>query len=217
MLRDVKIRLQGDVALTVQRLFANRADALLDDLFVQALAEWRSLGFNRFDNSETSCTVRLFDCADRVLRRDQRKWALVRVQYEGPQPTPAIRAGTVNPNASPRPDLVLSVGSAQMNVEAKRVGVRSPLPRDYVFRGLMRFIDGHYEARPDRPAHMLGYVLTDRPADCVAAINRVILGAPELGQGHELRAVGGAGSLIDRYKSDHGNGLALVHFHFDLR
>lgn len=113
MLRDVKIHLQGTVALRMQRVFANRADSLLDDLFEEALEEWRSTGFDRFDDSETACTVRLFDCADRILRRGQSKWALVRVQYDGPQPTPAIRAGTANPNSSPRPDLVLSIGSGR--------------------------------------------------------------------------------------------------------
>jgi hypothetical protein len=217
MLRALRTRLQGSLAISLQNEVAGRADSIVSELFGRAFEDWERAGFDRFDDGETSCTVRLFDCVDRILRNDLRKWGLVRVQYDGPQPTPEIRSGRANPNTSPRPDLILSIGRLELNMEAKRVGTHSPLPRDYVERGMARFVTGRYAMTVGQPGHMLGYILNDPPQECVTAINRVIAGSASVVRGQTLVHTVGQPARIRRYVSVHGAGLTLIHLHFDLR
>lgn len=212
------IRIQGSVAIKLQASVAARADELVVELFDLAFSAWEDSNFNRYDETETSCTIRFFDCADQIVRADAVKWALVRLQYDGPQPTPEIRSGQANPNTSPRPDLILFMGGVELSVEAKRVGTRKPLPADYVNRGMSRFLGGKYAVAGGCSGHMIGYILKDDPSACVREINKVIAANGSLGAAHRLLNVGAPSrGRVYRYQSLHGPKISLGHHHYDMR
>jgi hypothetical protein len=214
MLSDLRFQVQGRIARNLQKNVAKHADSLITELLHLAALEWAALGFNRFDDSEVSCTVRLFDLADRIVRQDP-KWTLLRLQYDGAQPTKEMRAGRADPNTTPRPDMVLTVGLSDLSVEAKRIGVRSPLPRDYVNRGMLRFVEGKYPADIGSPGIMVGFALRDGLAACVVAINHAICKTPSLGASNQLMTPESLSRRMSRYLSNHGS-VRIVHHHLEL-
>lgn len=216
MLDGLRGRIEGRVALALQRSMASRFDGLIRELLVDAASLWESEGFFRKNDSEIACTVRMFDCASR-LRDARAELALIHVQYDGPQPTPEMRRGLADPARARRPDLNFRVGEVVVHVEAKRLHLRDGLPRLYVDEGMRRFIDGHYPASPDGCGYMLAYVLNDPPPDAVAEVNAIISGAPDLGPKHVLGAPSERGPRLLLHVSLHNDGLRLLHQAIDIR
>ncbi|MEV6487516.1 hypothetical protein AB0M20_02585 [Actinoplanes sp. NPDC051633] len=189
----------------------------MSDLLVAAALLWEKDGFNRWDDGEIACTVRMFDCALRVMESDAVRWALIHVQYDGPQPTLAMRTGHADPSRAPRPDMNIRLGTALVHVEAKRLHVRDGLPKDYVKKGMIRFIDGRYPAAGHNIGAMLAYLLKDSPQDSLQAVNGVISREQALGQSHLLGNSTQAAPRLSIHISSHGSKLRLFHHLLDMR
>ncbi|MFY1659351.1 hypothetical protein [Micromonospora sp. WMMD1274] len=196
---------------------ANRVDGLIRELLIEAILLWEQEGFSRYSDGEVPCTVRIFDCACRVIEGDSLKWALIHVQYDGPQPNRAMRAGLEDPSKASRPDLNVRIGSALVHVEAKRLHLRDSLPKKYVQEGMRRFIDGRYSSDGHGLGAMLGYVLRDAPPDAITAVNAVIAEEADLGPSHSLQIPTQWSPRIHLTASRHHDRLRLLHHTIDLR
>lgn len=196
---------------------ASRAEELLWALLRQASSLWEAEGFNRFNDGEVACTARLFDCCDRVIHSDDVTFPQVHVQYDGPQLTMSMRAGSGDPARTPRPDMTIRFGSAALRVEAKRLMLIDQLPRKYVREGMFRFLDGRYSSTPPHPGVMVGYILRDPPPAVVAAVNTVISTESGLGAQHLLGPATVTAGPLSRHRSSHAPGPEIVHFLLDIR
>ncbi len=188
MLESLRWQVRGRAAHRLQASFARQADVLLQRLLIEGTALWEREGFSRWDDGELACTVRLFDCCDRVAHASSRGWAaLVRIQYDGAQPTPGMRRGLEDPRRARRPDLIVFLGSDSILLEAKKLHLGDNLPSLYVREGMQRFIFRHYSSSIRNEGAMVGYILRDAPLDVIAAVNAVIESDPGLGRRHALR------------------------------
>lgn len=215
MLESLRINLGGRVATRLQSSVAARASSLLEELLVEAVRLWEAEEFRRYDEGEISCTIRLFDCCDRVVS-SAKKWALVHVQYDGAQPTRATRRGDESPKFSPRPDMNVRFGQVLVDIEAKRLEADGNLPGRYVREGMRRFITGRYPSHSTVGGVMLAYVQHDPPRVGVAAVNRVIEADPDMADSEVLSNSRKLSSRFLIHDSYHAS-IRIVHHVIDLR
>jgi hypothetical protein len=201
---------RGQLAVELQRYFAEQAIDLLKELLIEAAVLWRTESYSRYGDDELSCTVRMFDCADRVLRANEYRWPLVRVQYDGTQPTRDMRAGLADPKKAPRPDINVFVGSELINVEAKVLKDTSPYPRNYVARGMRRFVTGYYGVGQSGVGAMLAYVVSGAMVNIAPKVNKVIEGEADFGASATMLEVDRPSAGILIFSSDHGK-VSLHH------
>ncbi|MBQ0903575.1 hypothetical protein [Micromonospora sp. U21] len=188
----------------------------LRDLLVEALRLWGQEAFFRYSDSEVACTVRVYHWSVHVIRNNPR-WAIYRMQYDGPQPTREMCEGVEDPARASRPDLNISVGQdVVVHVEAKRLKASGGLPRKYVTEGMRRFVDGRYETTSCGLGGMLGYILEDDPIQVIDLVNKTIVAEPDFGPTAVLRSRGRQAPEILEHTSDHA-GFELHHFTLDLR
>ncbi|MBL7260750.1 hypothetical protein [Paractinoplanes lichenicola] len=184
-------------------------------LLIESIRLWQQEQFHRFNDHETSSTVRLYYWAVQVVRSSP-ELSFFRVQYDGPQPTAAMLAGSEDPARAPRPDINVSLGQdIVVHVEAKRLKSGDGLPKKYVTQGMRRFVDGRYDTRPCNLGGMLGYIMDGDSAKAIAQINQTISDEADFGPNAALRAQGSPLPFIGEYVSDHGS-FSLIHLAIDV-
>jgi hypothetical protein len=126
-----------------------------------------------------------------------------------------MRAGKANPKKAPRPDLNVFVGSALIHVEAKILKPTGAYPRNYVTKGMRRFVKGHYDVDSCKLGAMVGYIIAGPSARVVDAVNAVLRIEAGFGASAALTDAGRPGPGIRLYASDHGK-FSLHHQTIDL-
>jgi hypothetical protein len=188
-------------------------------LISDAIGSWRAGGFDRHDDREPSCTVRVFAWMCEIL---DAHIAANPVQIipiiEGVTPTREQLAGHVNVAQAKRPDLLLYLGgnhTVRMAVECKRF-FRGANAGKYVDNGMARFLSGSYVTDAGRGA-MVGFVMTNTVAARVEQVNKRIAEHKSLGAGDLLESCSGYPSVPDSYRSDHtAHAISLTHFFVDM-
>ena len=208
----------GRMAPSAQRFMADRLDLLVGDLLVTAIDRWDKDGWNCFDHTENSRTIRLYSCLLNACHND-RRFALLKVEVEAALPTKGMLDGTESVANMRRPDLRLSVGPASRLVECKRLAAGSVLQRKYVIEGVRRFVSGGYGAS-ESAAAMVGYIDKGDADAVVAEINTIVDRQPGMGPSHRLD--GGQSPLTvlslrhSSHERQHLPTLHLTHYLIDL-
>jgi len=152
---------------------AQSAELRVQQILELAIASWRARGFDSYDSSENSLTVRLYShCTDAL--RSSANFSLFQVSWEAPQPTSEILEGLAAPATSARPDMYFSVGDRKLQVEAKRLDGTAHLYREYVREGMKRFWESRYVSDPGL---MLAYLSGPSHDDAHAGINAAVVRA----------------------------------------
>jgi hypothetical protein len=189
-------------------------EKMIDDLFREAFLIWTQRSFERCSDDEICCTVIFFDCCENVLD----SWeSVMRIVYEGAQPTREMRMGRAHPNSVGKPDLTLLFGPFTIRIEAKRLKLGQGLPREYVQEGMRRFIDRKYSSSQGRPGYMLGYIILDEISEIVGAINARIESENDLSESDILGPLEEPYPRFKIYSSKHAPDLRIIHNMFDLR
>lgn len=217
VLESLRPEIYGQLAEELQAHFSAQAEPRIRESFIEAIELWESEDFSRYSNGELSCTIRLYDCFDRLLRSEPRRFPMMRIQYDGPCPTREMREGREDPSRSPRPDLTVFVGNAAVHVEAKRLHLDDGLPALYVSEGMMRFIENKYSASLLIPGVMIGYVLRGDPLDVISSINAHISADSRMGPSDLVREIESPLWCITLCESVHGGEVRLIHGEIDLR
>ena len=215
MLSALRTQVHGRAAERVAARATASADRLIRKLLGDSISHWIAEDFERYNDYEISFTARLYYWCLEVQQANRGEMISMHIQYDGPLPTRRMLLGLDDPARSPRPDLVVRCGEALILVEAKRLSSTGDLPKDYVHKGMMRFIGRRYIS-PTNTAHMLGYVIADPPPDCYETVNQVILSDPRLGPDHVAKERGKLADKLDLYESDHDFGR-ILHYAIDLR
>lgn len=196
----------------------HRAEA--HTLLAAAAEEWITDGCPRFNDHETSCTAVLVGFLADLIRQGRTSAFQIAVFPETGGWTEAHLDGRANPDAVPRPDIALFLGlhhDVKMLVECKRLLRPDATARDYVLKGLCRFLSGKYESS-DGQATMICFAMDrDAPTTC-EDVNEVIL--KELSADQILTVAPPLGSFAAVYHSHHtpdGEPLMAVHLLLDIQ
>ena len=149
---------------------AGQAESVVEEILLRAVASWRAGGFDSYDQNENSLTIRLFKHCEEVVRSSA-SYALFQILWESPQPNEGMLAGFEDPSRAPRPDMLFSVGTRKLLIEAKRLDGSRTRYRDYVEKGMKRFWDGRYQSDPGL---MLGYLQGPSHESAIARINDAV-------------------------------------------
>lgn len=203
----------------LQRIL-DRHRAQAHSLLAAAAEEWIADGCPRFDDHETSCTAVLVGFLADLIRQERTSAFQIAVFPETGGWTEAHLDGRANPDAVPRPDIALFLGlhhDVKMPVECKRLLRPNAPARDYVLKGLYRFLSGTYESC-DGQATMICFTMDrDAPTACedVNGVIRERLSADQI-----LTVAPPLGSFEAVYHSHHtpdGEPLQTVHLLLDIQ
>jgi hypothetical protein len=196
----------------------HRAEA--HSLLAAAADEWITDGCPRFNDHETSCTAVLVGFLADLIRKGRASAFQIAVFPETGGWTEAHLDGRSDPDAVPRPDIALFLGlhhDVKMPVECKRLLRPNATARDYVLKGLYRFLSGAYEST-DGEATMICFTM-DRDAPTAREdINKVI--QEHLSADQILMVAPPLGSFEAVYHSHHprdGEPLETVHLLLDIQ
>jgi hypothetical protein len=196
----------------------HRAEA--HSLLAAAAEAWITDGCPRFNDHETSCTAVLVGFLADVIRKGRASAFQIAVFPETGGWTEAHLDGRSDPDAVPRPDIALFLGlhhDVKMPVECKRLLRPNSTARDYVLKGLYRFLSGTYESS-DGQATMICFAMDrDAPTAC-EDINKVI--REQLSADQILKVAPALGSLQAIYRSQNsrsGDKLEAVHLLLDIQ
>jgi hypothetical protein len=203
--------------LRTQILKRHRAEAL--NLVAEAMGSWRAEEFFRYDDRETSCTIRVYSWMLTLL---ETKFSDNPVQIipvvEGVAPTDVQLAGRASFANAKRPDIVLYLGgnhAVRMCVECKRF-LGSANAREYTENGILRFLAGQYITDAGRGV-MIGYVMTHSIGQRVIQVNEKIREHPAMGRCHQLGAATSIAPIDDVHVSTHtSKGITLTHLFLDM-
>ena len=203
----------------LQRIL-DRHRAEVHSLLAAAAEEWIADGCPRFNDHETSCTAVLVGFLADLIRRGRASAFQIAVFPETGGWTDDYLDGRSDPDTVPRPDIVLFLGlhhDVKMPVECKRLLRPSATAKDYILKGLYRFLSGTYESS-DGQATMICFAMDrDAPTAC-EDINKVI--RAQLDATQILKAAPPLGSLQAIYRSRHphpGDKLEAVHLFLDIQ
>ncbi len=196
----------------------HRAEA--HSLLATAAEEWISDGCPRFNDHETSCTAVLVGFLADAIRRGRASAFQIAVFPETGGWTEAHLDGRADPDAVPRPDIALFLGlhhDVKMSVECKRLLRPNATARDYVMKGLYRFLSGTYESS-DGQATMICFAMDRDVRAACKDINEVI--SKQLSADQILVVAPPLGSLEAVYHSNHvanSEPLQAVHLLLDIQ
>jgi hypothetical protein len=196
----------------------HRAEA--HSLLAAAAEEWITDGCPRFNDHETSCTAVLVGFLADAIRQGRASAFQIAVFPETGGWTEAHLDGRADPDAVPRPDIALFLGlhhDVKMPVECKRLLRPNANARDYVLKGLYRFLSGTYEAN-DGQATMICFAMDRDVHTACKDINEVI--SKRLSADQILMVASPLGSLEAVYHSNHitnGEPLQAVHLLLDIQ
>lgn len=207
-----------DPAFLQRVLDRHRAQA--HSLLAAAAEHWMADGCPRFNDHEPACTAVLLGFLADMLREGRASAFQISVFPETGGWTDAHLDGRADPNRAPRPDIALFLGvhhDIKMPVECKRLLRPNATAKDYVLKGLCRFLTGTYESS-DGEATMICFAMDrDAPTAC-DDINEVI--QEQLTPDQTLTVASPLGSLQTVYHSHHvteGESLQAVHLLLDIR
>lgn len=205
----------GVVSPAVAKYFADRLDSSVEEIMVAAIARWRQDQWHRFSNHEVNCAVQVYRCA-RLSNRN----ALIHIEIEAVELSPAVLQGLATAKTARRPDLRFAVGPRSYILECKRLSLATVFIRAYVDDGIGRFRDVGY-AELEGAGAMMGFVQADDPLDIVDAINRDIPGRAGFRASETLTVTAPPPANPSTYSSHHprvGLGtIDLKHFLVDIR
>lgn len=198
----------------------NRHRAEAHSLLAAAAKEWIADGCPRFNDHETSCTAVLVGFLADTLRDKHEVGFQIAVYPETGGWTDAYLDGQLDPNKVPRPDIAMFLGvhhDVKMPVECKRLLRPDATARDYVLKGLCRFLNETYESSNGQ-ATMICFVMDRDTPEACEEINKVI--RAQLDTKQILKAAPPLGSLQAIYSSQHarpGDKLEAVHLLLDIQ
>lgn len=172
-------RFFGTASLVLQQQVARNIDRLIGQLFEAALALWEQNGWLAHDHTEENCSVQLYRWC-KVAQLQDPSFTLLVLHHEWPNLTDAILNGTEGVASADRPDLRFEIGVVGRSVECKRLAPTSPWPRNYVYKGLARFVVGNY-GHNESIGYMVGYVQAGTFAEVLAKINTQVSDHPRMG------------------------------------
>lgn len=183
-------RRRGKAAFRLQQRLAGNLDSRAEALLIAAVARWRQDHWRRFGKTtgnwtEDDCTVQVYRWSRECIRHDG-QFALMTVQLERMEVTPAILHGHQSVRTASRPDLRIEVGAEGRSVECKRIALGSRWPRKYVHDGVARFVTGNY-GHAESSGFMIGYASEDPLPDLVDSINGYITTHPDMGPQQTVR------------------------------
>ena len=187
MFDSLQMRLAGQIAPAIADYVASRADSLVLGLLKASIEHWAAEDFHRWSDGEVSCTIRVYDWCDRLVNTQRAAYPMMYPLYEAYLPTNEMRLGNEDPARSPRPDMFIICGTAKIYIEAKRLSPSSPLPKEYVDEGMIRFASGRYTAALSRPGIMIGYIFEGSVQASYSAVNAIVRTHPQYGPSHEIR------------------------------
>lgn len=177
-------RVNGEVSEAVQRRAANRLPVLAIMLLEAGICRWSENGWRRFDDQEISCTVQLYRWM-REARRANKSLSVIGVSIEHVVLTADMLEGSASPRNAKRPDLRLSAGPAGLSIECKRLQASASWYRDYVDKGMGRFVTSSYGAGEPLGV-MVGYLQDVAPDVCLSPVNQFIVAHTAMGRSHQL-------------------------------
>lgn len=196
----------------------HRAEA--HSLLAAAAEEWIADGCPRFSDHETSCTAVLVGFLADALRHGRASAFQIAVFPETGGWTDAYLDGRLDPNTVPRPDIAMFLGvhhDVKMPVECKRLLRPNATARDYVLKGLCRFLNGTYESS-NGEATMICFVMDRDASEACEDINKVV--RKQLSADQILKTAPDLGSFEAVYHSQHapaGGPLQTVHLLLDVQ
>jgi hypothetical protein len=205
-----------DPALLDRLLRRHREEAYA--LLGNAVLAWSAAGFSRFDDHETSCTVRVLAYMRELL--DERRDLMLVPVIEGVEPSQEQLEGTADFATAKRADLVLYLCgyATRLCVECKRL-LRPANYRDYAEGGVCRFVRGAYAADQSEGA-MIGYAMCDPILQSATRINAEVVAHPELGPSHALQIGDWLSASACTYHStnarQNSHPIVLTHYLVDL-
>ncbi|WP_420610960.1 hypothetical protein [Candidatus Poriferisodalis sp.] len=165
-------RIRGSAVEWLQRAVVKDLDARVKELLAAAVDKWRADGWDRFDSHEDNCTVQVYRWIRECTRRDSR-FALLTVCLQYVNVAPEILRGNQSAQTATRPDLRIEVAQEGRAIECKRIEPGGAWVRDYVHKGLARFVTGNY-GYAEETGFMIGYVGSGAPGTLIARINGYI-------------------------------------------
>lgn len=198
----------------------NRHRAEAHSLVAAAAEEWITDGCPRFNDHETSCTAVLVGFLADAIRQGRASAFQIAVFPETGGWTEAHLDGRADPDAVPRPDIALFLGlhhDVKMPVECKRLLRPNATARDYVLKGLYRFLGGTYESS-DGQATMICFAMDRDVHTACEDINEVV--REQLSVDQILVVAPPLGSFEAVYHSHHipnGEPLQTVHLLLDIQ
>ncbi len=198
----------------------DRHRAEVHSLLAVAAEEWIADGCPRFNDHETSCTAVLVGFLADALRRGSTSAFQIAVFPETGGWTDDYLDGRLDPDTVPRPDIALFLGvrhDVRMPVECKRLLRPSATAKDYVLKGLCRFLSGTYELSNGQ-ATMICFVMDRDAPEACENINEVI--REQLSADEILTTAPALGSFQAVYHSQHSLAAAplqTVHLLLDIQ
>ncbi len=186
MLEKALDRVSGRVSQALQQRAEQRFAEMIDALILVALQRWAGNNWRTFDDSEVNCTAQLYRWLKESKRSDAR-FNFVHVELEYVNLTPAMLVGDEPVTTAARPDLCFTIGHVGVHVECKRLQAHGAWCRDYVQKGMARFVDSVYGAGSPLGV-MVGYVQQPAPDGLLGAVNGYVETHPSMGSDHRLVA-----------------------------
>ncbi|WP_156971381.1 hypothetical protein [Knoellia sinensis] len=154
-------------------------------LIEAALARWEANDWHTYDELEVNCTGQLYRWLQEA-RRTEERFHVLGIQIEHVVLTPEMMEGLTSVVSAQRPDLYISVQGGGIHVEAKRLLSTGPWCRDYVKKGMSRFVSSSYGAG-EALGLMIGYVQQPTGQDLLPRVNDFVKSHPAMGATHQLR------------------------------
>lgn len=189
MLERALDRVSGRVSMRIHDRAVRRLPDLAVGLVEVGLARWASNNWHTFDQLEVNCTGQLYRWLKEAQRADE-QFHVLDIQIEHVILTPAMMAGLASAASAQRPDLRISVRGAGIHVEAKRLRVGGSWCRNYVHRGMARFVTSSYGSG-EPLGLMVGYVQQANANGLLQRVNGFVQGHPAMGSEHQLAATSG--------------------------
>lgn len=193
-------RVSGHVSVALHRRAARKLPKLAESLMEAALKRWAANNWHTFDQLEVNCTAQFYRWLKDAQRADN-QLSFLNVEVEHVHLTRSMIAGEQSVVGARRPDVRISIGQAGIHVECKRLRLRGAWCRDYVQRGIARFVSSSY-GFGESSGMMVGYVQQDSADGLLAPVNGFVNTHSSMGSGHQLVAIRGE-RCVSRYLSSH--------------
>ncbi|WP_420625401.1 hypothetical protein [Candidatus Poriferisodalis sp.] len=176
----------GKAAGWLEDKLSHNLDSRIEALLIAAVDKWQQDNWCRFGKStakwnEVDCTVQMYRWSRECIRHESR-FTLMTVRLEWIDVTPEILRGIQSVTTARRPDLRIEAGSVGRSIECKRIASASRWVRNYVHKGLARFVTGNY-GHAENSGFMIGYASGGQLPDLIARINGYIRSHPNMGSG----------------------------------
>ena len=188
--RNLITEVSGQLRFLYSGLVVDDVVDMVIRLVDESLTRWSATGWSRYSDIEDDCTARLVYFA-RKARREIPSLILCEIHFDSPLLTSRMLEGKVSTVGATRPDLRILVGEIGISIEGKRLGTHPSQPRNYVKKGISRFVTDDY-ADPSGFGIMVGYVQQGSRTSHVHDINAAIDSHSAMGPTHRLSHLNGS-------------------------